>query len=247
MESQIERIAYLALIDRDLDELEEEYGDLPQQLKELEDKQNKAQAMVDETRGILNEIKDFCATSKVTLVELKDKEEKLVKQQFLVRNNKEFDAITSEIDHLRKEHESLSDRLRTEGVKQDNLNAILMKQTAELEASNNEVEEKKKEIEHLSSDQNDELIELRKKREVIIQDIDADYLHEYSRVRGHISEAAVFIKRNSCSGCFSAVPPQKIVEIRNNLDKIYYCENCGRMLIPEEVEINEAELDMLVE
>ncbi|MFP4528959.1 MAG: hypothetical protein ACLFQX_10435, partial [Candidatus Kapaibacterium sp.] len=135
MDSQIEYISALALVDEIMDDLEEEYGDLPEQLKKLQDKVNEKEKLAEETEGILTDIRKFCSTSKHTLVEMKDREEKLAKKQFNVRNNKEFDAITKEIESLRKEHEQLSDRLRKEGVKEENLVSILEKQKEEASAA----------------------------------------------------------------------------------------------------------------
>ncbi len=245
MDTQIHRTAVLAFIDQRLDELREDFGDLPLKIKAAETKANDLKAMYDETDGILKDIRTFCSASKITLVELKEKEEKLAKQQFLVRNNKEFDAITSEIETIRKEHENLSDRLRTEGVKQENLDRIIKEQKDNYEKAAEEFDSIKDEMAVLSGDQNEELNELNRIREKIEKTINNKNIKEYNRVRTYHSDAAVNVKRNSCKGCFSAVPPQTIVEIRNNLDTIYFCENCGRILVPEDIIVDDSTIDNL--
>lgn len=245
MDTQIHRTAVLAFVDQRLDDLREDFGDLPLKIKSAETKVNDLKAMYDETRGILKDIRTFCSTSKITLVELKEKEEKLAKQQFLVRNNKEFDAITTEIENIRKEHENLSDKLRTEGVKVENLVRILDEQKENYEKSKEDFETINEEIEILSSDQNEELNELTRIREKVEKQIDKKIIKEYNRVRTYHGDAAVNVKRNSCKGCFSAVPPQTIVEVRNNLNKIYFCENCGRILVPEDIFVDDSTIDNL--
>jgi len=243
METHIHKIAVLAYIDQRLDELKEDFGDLPLKIKAAETKANDLKAMYDETDEILKDIRTFCSASKITLVELKEKEDKLAKQQFLVRNNKEFDAITSEIETFRKEHENLSDKLRTEGVKQENLARIIEEQKSNYEKAAEEFGRINDEMDILSGDQNEELNELNRIREKVEGQIDKNIIKKYNRVRTYHNDAAVNVKRNSCKGCFSAVPPQAIVEVRNNLNTIYFCENCGRILVPEDIIVDDSTIE----
>ncbi|MBX3045336.1 MAG: hypothetical protein KIT33_12330 [Candidatus Kapabacteria bacterium] len=239
MDSQIQCIAILANIDLRLDEMLEDYGDLPDQINKIEMKVNEKKLLVEETEGILAEIKKFVSSAKATLVDLKDKEERLTEQQFKVRNNKEFDAITNEVAHLKSEHEKLSDRLRTEGVKQENLMNILEGQTKEYDEAKKELEDKYEEAQLLSGDQNEELTYLQNKRLDIVKIIQSKFIKDYERIRTMHRDAAVIIKKNSCTGCFSAIPAQIIVEVRNNPNHTYYCENCGRLLLPDDIVVGE--------
>lgn len=245
METQAQYLASLAYVDRRLDDLQEELGDLPEVVRNLDDKLKSAKAMVDETTDILSEIKKFCSTTKVTLVELKTKEEKLAKQQFMVRNNKEFDAITKEIAHLKEEHQRLSDLMRQEGIKEENLMRILESQKKEYEERKAEMADKKEELDFLASDQNDEVKDLLSKRKAIIGYLNDSFMIEYERIRTFHKDAAVGVKRNSCSGCFSSIPPQKIVEVRNNEDDLFLCESCGRILFPETIKIDSAAIQAI--
>lgn len=245
MESQIYLIASLALIDGRLDEFREEFGDLPKEIEEKQEKADEFKALVEETEGVLNDIREFCSTSKKTLVELKEKEKQLSKQQFKVRNNKEFDAITKEISHIKSEHSRLSDKMRTEGIKEENLLRILEKQKTDFEQADAILKEKQQEFEELSDTQNEETTALESKRKEIVEKLEEDFYNEYMRIRKYHSEAAVQVRRDSCSGCFSHVPPQKIVEIRTKVDTMYFCENCGRILYPEEATIDESVLELV--
>ncbi len=239
METQIFNIASLAVIDQRLDELLEDYGDLPEQTNKIEQKVNERKVLVEETEAILNEIKQFVKQAKTLLVEMKDKEDKLAQQQFKVRNNKEFDAITNEIAHIKAEHEKLSDRLRTEGVKQENLMNILDGQKKDLEDVQKELTEKYEEAKRLSGDQNEELTLLQNKRLETIKLIKSKFMQDYERIRSMHRDAAVLIKKNSCAGCFSSIPAQIIVEVRNNPNNTFYCESCGRLLLPDDLAIDD--------
>ncbi len=235
METQLYKIAAIAQIDERLDELNEDFGDLPEQLRRKENVYKEKVEIVEETQGILNEIKKFCAQAKFILVDLKDKEEKLAQKQFQIKNNREFDAITNEIAHIKNEHEKLSDKLRSEGVKEDNIKKILEEQIRERDVAKVDMDDKIEEIKHLKEIQQDELLRLGKIRDKYADDLKGRAYPEYERIRVFHKDAAVSIKKNSCSGCFSSLPPQIIVNIRTNQDTLHYCEGCGRILIPEEI------------
>ncbi len=244
METQIHLLTALSFIDGQLDELEEEFGDLPDKVKKIETKLNKQKKLVDETKRILDDVRKFTSDSKTALIDLKDKEEKLTKKQFNVRNNKEFDAITKEIEHVKNEHSRILDELRTVGVKEENLKHMLETQKKDADETKAELKETQQEFEDIASDTNDEVKTLREKREEIYNQINKKFIEEYDRIRTLMKDAVVTVKRNSCSGCFNSVPPQMIVEIRNNLDTAFHCEACGRILSPEEVSVSEEDIGL---
>ena len=244
MKTPLYYLACLSIIDGKRDELNEEYGDLPEKVSEAKKKVDDIKALIEDTQKIIKEVKQFTKDSKVTIQELKTKEEKLAKQQFLVRNNKEFDAITKEIEHSKSEYTRLTDELRTVGVKEENLQRTLEQQKHDKEIADKEYKEIEEELNVISSDQNEEVKDLIKARETILKNVSKGDYAEYKRIRLFHNDPVVKIKKNSCSGCYSHVPPQKIVEIRNNLDRLYTCEHCGRMLYPEEMEIDKQILNL---
>jgi|GEM_PF-161834 len=244
MASQIKSLATLAYIDEQLDELKDEYGELPDKVRSQEAKVVKLKFMIEETSRLLVDIKAFCSTAKVTLMELKEREEMLAKKQFLVRNNKEFDAVTNEIKFAREEHERLSDRLRTEGLKEENLTKILAEQVSQFETAKIELDYLEQQIKQLSSEQDKTLKDLFKKRDMILSSLNSNPRTHYNRIRVFHNDVVAKIKRDSCSGCYSSLPKQQIVEIRNNFEEVlFYCENCGRMLIGEESFVDESNFD----
>ncbi len=245
MEYPIEVLAVVAYVDQRLDELNEDFGDLPQIIEQKTFKLNEQTKLVEETKSILKEVKSFCSKTKITLVDLKDKEEKLTEQQFHVRNNKEFDAISNEIKTLKEEHKKLSEQLRAEGLKEENLIQILASQEADLEKLKVELAEKEKEHSALSAGQNDELEELKSKKEKLVSKLPENLYNDYARIRLMHLDAAVRVYKNSCSGCYNAIPAQKIVELRNNRQQILICENCGRIVTPEEYVVDDEMIDNL--
>ncbi|MBI2793084.1 MAG: hypothetical protein HYX66_00355 [Ignavibacteria bacterium] len=244
MNEQITLLAQLAAIDANLDELHDELGDLPQDVKSLEQIVRQKSELAESTRLQLDELEHLKSNSHIMMQELHDKEVKLSEQQFQVKNNREFDAITKEIDHVKMERAVLDEKLRTSAVKHENLSAQLEIQQAELNVARDNLKEKEQELELLTGDHNEELKKFIDHRLKVIAKLDDSIEAEYERIRTFHREAAVCIKRNSCSGCFSAIPSQRIMEMKYNRDKMYTCENCGRILYTEDIQ---AGVDAMVE
>lgn len=226
-------LATMSDIDSTLDDLKEELGDLPQQVKDAEEYVRAKSKHTEKATKDLKEIESFNSNSGNRLLEIKDKEDQLAQQQFNVRNNKEFDAITNEIEMLRDERNKIYDEQRTVGVKEENLTSILEESKKELEEAQKGLTRKEDELTSISHGHNDEILQQTKQRAELAQAISVSILAEYERIRTFHKDAAVKVKKNSCSGCFSKVPPQRIVEMRNKPDSMFLCEHCGRILLGE--------------
>ncbi|MBN2365682.1 MAG: hypothetical protein JXL67_05920, partial [Calditrichaeota bacterium] len=109
---------------------------------------------------------------------------------------------------------------------------------ARLEELNTEIKrleeqlgEYRRELDEITRQTQEEESKLLEKREDVLRDIDKRYQWQYERIRKAKDGLAVVpVKKNSCGGCFSAIPPQKIVEIRE-MNRLYTCEHCGRILV----------------
>jgi predicted nucleic acid-binding Zn-ribbon protein len=244
MEQQITLLARLSYIDAHLDELHDELGDLPQEVKRHEEIVKAKTLVAEATAKSLHEIEHLHGTAHVTMQEMTDKETKLTEQQFQVKNNREFDAITKELEHIKVERAALDERLRTSAVKEENLRSLLETQQRDLDEAKSVLTDKEKELEEVSGVNNDDLrryLELRKK---VIAQVEDSLQTEYERIRTFHREAVVALRRNSCSGCYSAIPSQRIMEMKYNRHKVYTCENCGRILVTEDVTLDiEAEVE----
>lgn len=244
MEQQIHLLAQLAAVDAQLDELHDELGDLPHEVRKLETLVKERLTELETTQQAIDELDHLRGTAHVTMQESQDKEQRLAKQQFQVKNNREFDAITKEIEHLKHERASLEERLRTAGVREENLKQTLAQHESLLAEAREKLADKEQELADLSGDHNDEMKKYIDVRLKLIAKLDDSIEREYERVRQFHSNAAVAIRRNSCSGCYSAIPSQRIMEMKYQRDKMYTCENCGRILFTDDVE---AEIDAVME
>lgn len=241
MEYQIVLLARLAHVDSLLDELQDDLGDLPIQVKQHEEIVRDRTLDVERTQNAIRDIDHLRNTAHITMQELTDKEQRLSGQQFQVKNNREFDAITREIEHIKVERADLEERLRTASVREENLRAVLEQQEADLGEARERLLDKEKELDEVSGDQNEELRRLIDLRKKLVAQIDNAQEIEYERIRTFHREAVVVLRKNSCSGCYSAIPSQRIMEMKKNHALITTCENCGRIVYTEELQVGAEE------
>jgi predicted nucleic acid-binding Zn-ribbon protein len=225
----------LQTIDNQLDELEELRGDLPNMVRQLEEKIN---AMIDDIKAKESEQKESLKKrdqNEDEIEKLKENQKKFKAQLYQVRNNKEYDALTKEIDHT----EEQVNKLETENNSLADKSKVL---TQEIEEINPRLDELKKELKEKEADLKDivkanereesKLLEERKKIEGEVKKSD---ISAYSKIRKAKKGLAVAtIKRSACSGCHNIVPSQRQLEIRRN-NRLYFCEYCGRILVSAEI------------
>lgn len=233
--SQLQILAKLSEVDVQLEELREELGDLPYEVENMEKIVRDRQRQADETQQMLEELLRQRADSRIRIQELKDREARVTEQQFQVRNNREFDAITKEIEDSQHEQRTIDREMASTHLREDNLRRILDQQLQELAEVKERLTDKERELQELSSDQNEETTALIRQRTELAARVATDVLTNYERIREYHKDVVVPIRKGSCSGCFNTVPPQKVVEMRT-YKKMEFCEHCGRVLHPEDMQ-----------
>ena len=235
MDETIKLLYRLQLVDSSLDDLEEMKGDLPEAVRKL-------QSEADRLRGLIKEKQDLATASvigrdkaDVDILEFKEKLEKYKAQQYEVRSNKEYDALTKEIDfstesikNLQKQFESLENTMASAKTEIETL-------TKQLEELTVQLDEKQAELAEVSKANEDEELQLKHQREKIVVRLKSDTLSRYDRIRkGRNGQAVVPVRRNSCGGCHNKIPPQRLLELRTQ-SKMFMCEHCGRIIISAEL------------
>jgi predicted nucleic acid-binding Zn-ribbon protein len=222
-------------LDDQLDELEELRGDLPNAVEALEEK---ITAMKTDITTKDKERKDSLKKreeNEEEIEKLKENQKRFKAQLYQVRNNKEYDALTKEIDHNEEQISKLD-------AENNNLADFSKKLTDEIEEVTPQLDELKEELKAKEADLK-EIIKANEKEEVKLRskrkEIEAltkkpDY-SAYMRIRkAKKGKAVATIKRSACSGCHNIVPSQRQLEIRRNT-KLFFCEYCGRILVSTEV------------
>jgi uncharacterized protein len=235
LENKLRNLYALQNIDSNLDELEELKGDLPSEISELDAKANELKAhraALEETMKKAFAQRDGADSE---IVSLKEKLERYKSQQFKVRNNREYDALTKEMDsavdtiaRLEKEMDQL------EG-KATNARTDIEVDTQQIEELDKVLEEKREALAEVSKSTEAEEQKYRHERQKITVRIPKADLSTYERIRkAKRGKAIVSVKRGACGGCYNRVPPQKILELRQN-NRLFTCEHCGRILVSDEI------------
>jgi predicted nucleic acid-binding Zn-ribbon protein len=228
---KLDALLKLQTIDSKLDEIKKIRGDLPEEVRDLEDEVAGYETRIGKFKKDIASLEEEIAKNKQAK---KDSEKLIVKykeQQLNVRNNREYDALTKEIELQTLEME-LSDKKSNEanfkiGKKNDeikNTQAVLDERQKDLDTKRNELNV----IISESEDEETRMIEEREKQAGLIED---RLYKSYERIRSNAMNglAVVMVKRGACGGCFNTVPPQRQADIRDK-KKIIVCEHCGRVL-----------------
>tara|TARA_Y100000741_G_scaffold174941_1_gene132691 strand:+ start:463 stop:1161 length:699 start_codon:yes stop_codon:yes gene_type:complete len=225
----ISHLIELQDIDSQLDDLNSLLGDLPKMVDDLNEQEHSLINKVEDDKKRSKDINLSLSKSETANKTIQGKIDKLTDQLFLVTNNKQYDALTLEIDHLK-------------GKKEDHESQILehIEENEELEKSINENEKllielksdlgvRRKKLEAALSETADEKAALENSREKQISKIDSNTIQIYSKVISARSGVAVVpLSGDSCGGCGAALPIQMASEIRSG--KTHSCFNCGRFV-----------------
>ncbi len=236
---KLAKLIDLQKIDNRLLELESFRGDLPEVVHNLKHQYQEQKDALNEKQ---NERED---TDKAIIKNNSENEDFNVKlnkyqeQIYSVKNNKEYDAITAEIEALEKkidENELLAVELLEKKEKIEQEIAIIQSELKRLEQelSENEADLKEKMAQTAKEEQS-----LQKQRELVKSQIDRKLYYTYERIRkGKGGVALSGINNYTCNECFATIPAQTVVEVRKR-DQLILCEVCGRILIPEQSNIKE--------
>ncbi len=235
MYNRLKVLYQLQLVDDQLDELEELRGDLPNMVRSLENKISELKADIKNKENEQKESLEKRTSNEEEIEKLKESQKKFKAQLYQVRNNKEYDALTKEIDHseeqiskLEAENDALADLSKT-------LSAQIEEITPQLQELEAELKEKEADLREIIKANEVEENKLQAERKKIEEQVRKQDLSIYSRIRkAKKGKAVATIKRSACSGCHNIVPSQRQLEIRRN-NRLFTCEYCGRILVSQEI------------
>lgn len=237
---KLEALTKLQQIDSELDEIIKVRGALPEEVMDLEDEIAGYETRVGNHNNSIEELELSITNNKTGIKDAEKLIQKYEEQQMNVRNNREYDAITKEIELQQLEIQILEKRIKEAGAKIEEKNEEIKETKDGLEERKKDLESKKGELDTITSESEEEEAKLMKNRDKASKNIEERLLNSYNKIRGNVRNglAVVSVKRGACGGCFNVVPPQKQAEIREK-KKLIVCEHCGRVLVDVEVEVVE--------
>ncbi len=232
VEEKLQHLYELQRIDTEIDKIRTLRGELPLEVQDLEDEIAGLETRLENLKNEISEADKSVSTKKQEITKSEELIKKYTEQLDNVRNNREYDALTKEVEFQKLEIELQNKRIReaqkTKAEKEVNL-----------EISSKQYEEKKADLEAKKAELDDIIAETHKDEEALIQksddlskNIEERLLTAYRKIRSNARNglAVVTVDRDACGGCFNKIPPQRQLDIRSR-KKIIVCEYCGRILI----------------
>ena len=227
----ITHLVELQGIDSQLDDLNGLLGDLPKMVEELNEQESRLISKLKEDKIRLKEINLSLKKSETANFEIQEKINKLTDQLFLVTNNKQYDALTNEIDHFKEQKDENDSHIISSMDEKEILEKSMNENETSLEDLKTDLGIRRKKLETALSETSEEKAALEKSREEQISKIDSSTIQIYTKVISARSGVAVVsLSGDACGGCGAALPIQMASEIRAAAAHTHRCDNCGRFV-----------------
>ncbi|MBS1758198.1 MAG: hypothetical protein JSU03_13065 [Bacteroidetes bacterium] len=239
VEEKLTSMVRLQKVDSKLDEIQILKGELPMEVKDLEDEIEGLHSRQTRVEEEINGITEFIEQKKEGIKEAQALIKKYEKQSENVKNNREFEAINKEIEMQQLEEKLCEKHIKdaTEEIAEKAKQLEFAKKAVTTKEAN--LSGKKGELEKIINETEKEEKHYNKEAASARAQVDERLLMSYDRIRKNYRNglAVVPVERDSCGGCFHAIPPQKQSEIKLR-KKVMVCENCGRILV--DADLNDA-------
>ncbi|HBI40873.1 MAG TPA: hypothetical protein DDY16_08005 [Tenacibaculum sp.] len=242
VEEKLRALYDLQLIDSRIDEIRNVRGELPLEVEDLEDEVAGLNTRLSNLANDVTSLESDISAKKQAITEAKALISKYEEQQKNVRNNREFDSLTKEVEYQELEIQLSEKRIKEFKVKITQKNEVINNTKAKLTQQENHLSHKKNELDAILKETEKEEELLNQKSEEFSESIDDHLLKAYSRIRKKVKNglAVVSIERGAAGGSFFTIPPQVQLEIANR-KKITIDEHSGRILVDAALAAEERE------
>ncbi|MGE0561792.1 MAG: zinc ribbon domain-containing protein [Flavobacteriales bacterium] len=243
VEEKLRALYELQVIDSTIDKIRTIRGELPLEVQDLEDEVEGLQKRLENLNTEIENLKIELSNKKNSITDSNNLIKKYEEQQNKVRNNREFDAITKEIEFQKLEIELAEKKIKEGGyllaTKQEKIDEAV----EYLDGRKIDLKNKQNELAEITAETQAEEQSLVKKSEAAAKVIEDRLLNAYHRIRSNARNGlgVVTIQRDSCGGCFNAIPPQRQLDIKMH-KKVLVCEHCGRILVDSAFDPNYQEV-----
>lgn len=232
VEERLKALYELQMIDSTIDKIRTIRGELPLEVQDLEDEIAGLEIRLGNLNQEIEDLETEISNQKNAITDANNLIKKYEEQQNKVRNNREFDAITKEIEFQKLEIELAEKKIKEGGFQLASKQEKIGESKEYLDGRKLDLENKKNELDEITSETQSDEEGLLKKSEKAAKVIEERLLTAYTRIRSNARNglAVVTIQRDSCGGCFNKIPPQRQLDIKMH-KKILVCEHCGRILV----------------
>lgn len=236
VEDKLKDVFELQQVESEIDKIQTLRGELPLEVQDLEDELVGLETRIKNFEDEIQELENAVAKKKVEISDAQALIKKYETQQNNVRNNREFDSLSKEIEFQSLEIQLCEKRIKEFALRLQDKQTVTADSRAIFEERKRDLEAKKKELNEIISETKIEEENLHLRSQMIGTRIDERLLSAYRRIRKNARNGlgVVTVQRDACGGCFNRIPPQRQLDIRSRR-KIIVCEYCGRILVDDEI------------
>lgn len=241
VEERLRALYSLQLVDSEIDKIKTLRGELPLEVQDLEDEIAGLETRLGNLKEEVVALEKSIHKKNNEITDAEGLIKKYEEQQKNVRNNREFDSLSKEIEYQNLEIELFNKKIKEFSFQMEEKKKVIEESETTLGERKGDLDNKKNELEEIVSDTQKEEETLYNKSTKIQTIIEDRLLTAYKRIRTNARNglAVVSVQRDACGGCFNQIPPQRQLDIRSR-KKIIVCEYCGRILVDDEI-IREAQ------
>ena len=236
VESKLQTLYQLQTTLSAIDEKRALRGELPLEVQYLEDEIAGLKTRVEHIEGDINDFQQAVAQKQGEIKEAEESVERYKKQLDEVRNNREYDTLTKEIEFQSLEIELCNKKIKEANAKVEDKKRELVRTNDLINDRQQALDEKKSELDEIMQETREEEQALKAKAEDLETKIEPRLLSSFKRIRKNARNGLgiVYVQRDACGGCFNKIPPQRQLDIKMH-KKIIVCEYCGRIIIDSEL------------
>lgn len=232
---KLDSLYNLQLIDSEIDRIRTVRGELPLEVQDLEDElaglDTRIAKMEDEINALDTDVSDRKNANKEAEAAIA----KYKEQQNNVRNNREFESISKEVEYQELEIKLNEKRSKEAKAKVAHKKEVLAEAIERRGLRSQDLDAKTAELDEIIAETQTQEEKLVKKSKAALKSLDTRLGNAYTRLRNNAKNglAVVPVDRDSCGGCFNKIPPQRQLDIHTK-KKVIACEHCGRILVPSQ-------------
>ncbi len=236
VEEKLKALYQLQTMLSEIDKIKTLRGELPLEVQDLEDEVAGLSTRIEKIEQDIADLRSNVANKRIEIEAARVSVEKYKSQQDNVRNNREYDVLTKEIEFQTLEIELCEKRIREAQAAEKTKSEEMARSKEVLEERIQDLEAKKAELDEIISETKHEEERLREKAKSLELTIEPRLLQAFKRIRKNSRNGlgVVYVQRDACGGCFNKIPPQKQLDIRSR-KKIIVCEYCGRIMVDPEL------------
>ncbi len=236
IENKLFALYALQQIDSQIDKIRIIRGELPLEVQDLEDEVAGLETRIDNLANDIQALNQSIFDRKLQIKDSGALIKKYEEQQMNVRNNREYDSLSKEIEFQDLEIQLSEKKIREFTAKLEDVQDDIEAARAKLAEKISDLDIKKGELQSIIDETEKEEQEYLEKLKTYEQQIEDRLLVAYKRIRANARNglAVVQIERDACGGCFNKIPPQHQLDIRMH-KKVIVCEYCGRILVDQNI------------